>query len=350
MKQASEIFRFLLAAAERGERTALVTITDVTGGSAREPGTHMAVSETGAYRGSFSGGCIEAALVGEARRVIDAGSAESLRFGAGSPFMDIRLPCGGGIDVLVSPLPEHAVLEQALALLDARQGVLIELGLEGGIGLHPVPPAAPVTGWHGGRFLACHQPDLRLLVVGHGTETLALARIAGAYGAEVQVLSPDQAITDQARALGVPAELLLTPGRSRHMGGDAHTAIVLLFHDHDWEAELLEQALESEAFFIGAMGSRKTQARRLEELRRRGADEAALRRISGPVGLITAVKDPETLALSALAEIIARLEERRQSLGSEALPEAFRPVLVARPPASDTGDRPVTEGREPLRG
>ena len=87
VKDAQRILRFILDAAERGTRTALVTITDVIGSSSRAPGTHMAVAEDGSYVGSFSGGCVEAAIVGEAQRVMAGGVAESLRLGAGSPFI-----------------------------------------------------------------------------------------------------------------------------------------------------------------------------------------------------------------------------------------------------------------------
>jgi xanthine dehydrogenase accessory factor len=96
MKGAAALFRFLIDRAGRGERTALVTITDVIGSASRAPGTHMAVSETGAWVGSLSGGCVEGAVVGEAKRVIEADHAELIRFGAGSPFIDIRLPVAAG--------------------------------------------------------------------------------------------------------------------------------------------------------------------------------------------------------------------------------------------------------------
>ena len=100
----SDLLRFLLDAAARGERTVLVTITDVIGSSPRAPGTHMAVTENGDHLGSISSGCVEAAVVAEALRSFDSRRAEVIRFGRGSRFIDIRLPCGGGMDLLFTPL------------------------------------------------------------------------------------------------------------------------------------------------------------------------------------------------------------------------------------------------------
>lgn len=121
MKDVRAIFSFLLEASGNGERTALVTITNATGSSTRAPGTHMAVTESGAALGSFSGGCVEAAVIGEAQRVITLGKAKTIRFGAGSPLIDIRLPCGGGMDLLSLPQPADAALQAASDKLSARE-------------------------------------------------------------------------------------------------------------------------------------------------------------------------------------------------------------------------------------
>jgi xanthine dehydrogenase accessory factor len=303
MKNALKIFRFLLDGASRGEKTALVTLTGLSGSSPRDPGTHMAVSETGAYLGSLSGGCVEAAIVGEAKRVIASGRAEQLRLGEGSPFIDLRLPCGGALDILVAPAPGVESLHKACTWLAARQPVTLLLGQCGSLATRLALPDDH-SGWHLGAYLVRHDPDMRLLVAGHGAETLALARLGLSFGAEVAVLCPNQDLVDAAAGLGAEAWKLQTRQRSPHLRADQHTAVVLLFHDHDWELELLMQALEQEAFFIGAMGSRTTQAQRLRALAQRGVPAAALARLVGPIGLIGRARDPDTLALSAIAQIV----------------------------------------------
>src|SRR5215210_1523603 len=125
MTDAGSVFRFILDASARGERTALVTITGVTGSSSRAPGTQMAVSETGAIHGSLSGGCVEAAVVGEAQRVIGTGAREHIRLGPGSPYIDIQLPCGGGLDLLILPDPPAEVIARAVRFLEGRIPVLV---------------------------------------------------------------------------------------------------------------------------------------------------------------------------------------------------------------------------------
>ncbi|WP_084384838.1 XdhC family protein [Novosphingobium naphthalenivorans] len=302
MKGALSLVRFLSDATARGERSALVTITDVIGQSARSPGTHMAITESGAYHGSLSGGCVEAAVVGEALRIIASGSPECLRLGVGSPYIDIRLPCGGGLDLLIVPDPAQESIETARRMLERRIPVALVIGRDGSLATEQL--GATGTGWHGDEFVARHHPDLRLMIVGHGTETDALARLASAYGAEVAVFSPDADIIARLADSGMSAALLKTPARSDLLSTDAFTAVVMLFHDHDWELDLMGQALEQEALFIGAMGSRSTQARRLDALRSRGLSDAMLARLHGPIGLIPATRDPDTLALSVLSQVV----------------------------------------------
>ncbi len=303
MKGASALFRFLNDAAARGERTALVTITGVVGQSSRAPGTHMAVAESGTYHGSLSGGCVEAAVVGEALRIMKSCIPECVRFGAGSPYIDIRLPCGGGLDLLIIPDPAQESIKAAQRMLDGRVAVALVVGRDGGLATEEIH--ASTIGWRGNAFVAHHHPDLRLVIVGHGTETEVLAQLAYPYGAQVTVISPDADLLVRVAEWGVPGFLLKTPARSDHLRIDGYTAVVMLFHDHDWEPDLIMQALEQDALFIGAMGSRTTHARRLAELRSRGVEDVALKRLVGPIGLIPATRDPETLALSILSQIAA---------------------------------------------
>ena len=91
------VCQFLAVVASRGQRTVLVTVGSVEGSSMRNPGTIMGVAEDGSFAGSLSGGCIENAVVSEALEVLKEGSARVVRFGSGSPYLDIKLPCGGGL-------------------------------------------------------------------------------------------------------------------------------------------------------------------------------------------------------------------------------------------------------------
>ncbi len=315
----TDLLRFLIDAQTRGERTALVTITEVVGRSSRAPGAHLAVSETGAYRGSLSGGCVEAAVVGEAQRVIASGNAELVRFGLGSPYLDIRLPCGGGIDLLIAPSPPAPLLHDALQMLAGRKSIALSIARHGRCGVSLADDGA-ATGWRGDSFFVRHDPPLRLWIIGHGAEAEALGRLGLAYGAEIASLSPDPVIVDTIAAQGGQAWLLKTPAASPHLASDRHSAVVMLFHDHDWEIALLAQALEQDAFFIGAMGSSSTHRKRLEALSSAGVPAGRFDRVTGPIGLIPSTRDPETLALSVLAQVVA---EWKRASGNESAAVPF---------------------------
>ncbi|WP_162820850.1 XdhC family protein [Microvirga calopogonii] len=291
--------------AEADRRAALVTITGLTGSSSRPVGTLMGVAEDGRFAGSFSGGCIEAAVVAEAIEAIRDGQPRQVRYGAGSPYIDIRLPCGGGVDLLFLPMPDPDVVRQAVSCLEARQPLTLAQSASGG--LHVLADSGqPRTGWQEETFVSWYAPPLRLVVVGYGAESLALIQLGLASGTQVALLTSDERLITAGVRLGANTNLLSSSGPSPALVADPWSAVVFLFHDHAWEPSLLEQVITQPWFFIGAMGSRRTHANRLEQLRERGLPEEALARITAPLGLIPSARDPMTLALSALAHVIDR--------------------------------------------
>ena len=307
MRGAITVLRFIDEACRRGERTALVAIARVIGSSSRDPGTLMAVSESGEWCGSLSGGCVEAAVVGEARRAIEQRQAELLRLGAGSPLIDIRLPCGGGFDLLIVPDPDAGAIARALHLLDQRQTVAVVAGLDGGFAASAAEPARRAH-WNGAVLTLRIDPVLRIVAIGQGEELVALTRQGLAYGADLVALTPDPGAADLVAHIGAVAHRQLTPAPSPLLRTDAATAVIFLFHDHDWEQALLKQALGQPALLIGAMGSRRTHTLRLEALRAAAVPAPQLARIEGPIGLIPMTRDPATLALSVLAQVAGRYQ------------------------------------------
>jgi len=308
MNDALAIFRFLRDCTGRGERAVLVTLTEVTGSAARAVGAHMAVAESGASIGSFSGGCVEAAVIAEAQEVLACGRARRVRYGAGSPYIDIRLPCGGGIDLLFAPVQDTVQLTRAFDLLEQRRPVMLNLSEEGTVAAYEALGTDVTSGWIGHSFLVRHDPPLRLVVMGHGAEPMALLKIASAYGADTFLLSPDSTLIEHARRSGYTADLLRLLGRSDRLSVDPWTAVVALFHDHDWEVDLLLQALEQNPFFVGAMGSRKTHAERRQRLLAVCDSPLRIDQIIGPIGLIDASRDPPTLAISIMAQVVQAYE------------------------------------------
>lgn len=297
------IFDFLQAKAAANQKIVLITLTAVTGASTRNPGAHMAVAEDGSSTGSFSGGCIETAVVAEALDVIRSGTPREIRFGADSPYLDIRLPCGGGIDLLFTPIADRAIVDDIFDRIERRQPLTIILDSES---VRCEAELAHRTSVEraGSRILVHHIPAAKLNILGHGPSVESLVRLSTSYGIDCAVLSPDAGIIDTVADLAITAELLKTPQATPLLDPDPWTACIFYFHDHDWEATLMKQALSSPAFYIGAMGSRKTHALRLQYLADIGVPAEESARIVAPIGLIPSTRDPATLALSTLAQVV----------------------------------------------
>ena len=273
-----------LAWIAQGQRVVLVTLVGIEGSTSRGLGSQMAVAEDGRFAGSFSGGCIEDAIVAEARDVLAARAGRTVRYGAGSPYIDVRLPCGGGIDLCFTPDPEAAVLAGAVAELHARRAVVLPVAEDG----------------VGGEGFPLHlAPVMRIMGFGHGEDFTAFVRLARQFGALVEAYSPHER---DVAVLG-DATRLTHLGQPPALAGDDWTGFVFVFHDRDWEDALLPSVLTQPAFLIGAVGSRRTHAQRLERLAAAGVPPDLVARIKGPFGLIPATRDPATLALSILAEV-----------------------------------------------
>jgi len=284
MDEPRRVFRFMADRLNRGEKVAMVTVVHVTGSSVRSAGAQMAVAAGGDYIGSLSGGCVEDAVVSEAQAAVAEGAPRLLHYGAGSPFIDIRLPCGGAVHLLVSPVDDAGWCDDVLDRFGRREAVEIAL-----------------AGPDGKQFAVRHAPPLRVAIFGFGAATAVLARLARGMGAEVRLWSPDAHICAEFESI---ATKLRTPSDAIDFVGDDWTAIAMLFHDHDWEAPLLKQILSAKGLLVAAMGSRATHEARLARLASIGvcADDRA--RIKSPIGLIHASRDPDTLALSAFVEAV----------------------------------------------
>jgi xanthine dehydrogenase accessory factor len=259
----------LRAACEPG--VGLCTIVGIEGSFSRRLGAQLAVHADGAITGSLADGCLEKQLASE----IAAATARVIkRFGAGSELIDFRLPCGSGLDVLIDPAPDRTACEAVAALLDVREQAALPLQ----------SAQLPAR-----RYI----PALKLQLFGEGPELEALAALAQVAGVETAAHGKD------ALALG---------RRPEGLAADPWTATVLLFHDHEWEQAILEWALATPAFYIGAQGGFEARRTRLERLAARGAEPGQLARVRSPIGAITHSREPGVLALSVLAEIVGAYE------------------------------------------
>ncbi|TMU27128.1 XdhC family protein [Halomonas sp. ATBC28] len=290
----------------REGKVALVIVTATEGGAVRMPGALMAVSATGDRCGYISGGCIDADVANHARQALSTGRVKRLRYGKGSPFIDLPLPCGGAIDVCVLPNTQASVLRACHDQLASRQPVSITLSDSGSLGLGHLPTP--------GALSFQYMPKLRLRIAGRGADSLALARLATASGIHTELQLRDTAEAQDAQRLGIERVTTLTvPSALPKLDDDPWTAFLLAFHDVDWEEALLAQALKGAAFYIGAIGSKATHARRCERLQSIGFTERQTHCIRGPVGLIPSMRDASSLAVSVLAEIVEAYQRKVRS-------------------------------------
>lgn len=271
---------------------ALITSVGIVGGSARPLGSLAMVTAEGRMVGYLSNGCIDRDIHLRAQTALETGIPQIFHYGDGSPYRDLSLPCGGALKVLVDPNPDHAALLRALADLRARQTADLRFDL----------PNRP-----GGTVNFAYRPKFRLMLAGRGAAFRATAAVAHAAGFEVGVISPDAVDLEALEPLShLPPVHLTTPQDAPDLSDmDQNTAFLTLFHDHDWEPELLKSALMSPARFLGCLGSQTAQAQRKAILKNMGLPDTELARIHGPVGLVGALRDAQLIAISAMAQITA---------------------------------------------
>jgi len=283
-----DIVRFLMASHQAGHACVLVILTDIVEGASRPLGTLMAIRDDGHYVGMVSGGCVEASVVHEARQAMAEKHDRVCRYGKGSLWFDIVLPCRGGIGLHLHVLREVSALRDFMNQRDTRQSVKLCYDPTGQTLF--AEPGYDSTGWVDALFIASFRPDPLIMIFGAGLESHFLVSLAAAAG--LTTLQGDIACI------------------LRH-AQDRETALVLLHHDLERELPFLRAALKTEAFFIGCLGSRRTQERRMAALSKSGYDKEKLARIRGPIGLFGPSREARSVAISILAEIFSLIEARR---------------------------------------
>ncbi|SDI85235.1 XdhC family protein [Salipiger marinus] len=303
-----------------GRRAALATVTQTWGSAPRRVGAQLAIAGDGAIEGSVSGGCVEGAVIVEALEALEAGVARELEFGVSDQdAFAVGLACGGTIRVLVEPvgsaLPEP-LLAELCAARAARQAVAYVADLDSGARRldhsgHETRFRMDRSGFEeeSRTFVAIHNPPLRLLVVGAVHIAQALVPMARIAGYDPVLIDPRAAFGSSAR---FPGETILDDWPDEalaKLGLDARTALVLLTHDPKLDDPALEAALRSEVFYIGALGSTRTHAKRVARLTAEGFTEAEIARIHAPVGLDIGAASPAEIAVSVLAQMVRVLRQ-----------------------------------------
>jgi xanthine dehydrogenase accessory factor len=303
----------------RGDRIAMARVVSTRRSAPRPVGSKLIVSETGELAGSVSGGCVESEVVEAAREVLAGGEPRLLTYGISDDLaLSVGLPCGGEIDVWVDE-PDHELLGQLIdAARDERRAVFF-IDLDDGTerlvldGDNDVADDlirsghSKVVDLHGRRLFAdVFGPAPRLFVYGAVDTADTLCAAARAIGWRAIVADARGRFATKERLPNADEIIVAWPEEAlAQVAPDHTTAIVVLTHDDKFDVPLLVGALASEAFYIGALGSRRNQERRRERLLEAGVAESELDRISGPAGLDIGAHTPAETAVSMLAEIMA---------------------------------------------
>jgi len=303
----------------RGDRVAMARVVATRRSAPRPIGSKLIVSEHGELAGSVSGGCVETEVVEAAREVLAGGEPRLLTYGISDDLaLSVGLPCGGEIDVWVDePDPELLGRLAEIARDERRAVFFVDLD-DGGERLvldgdDDVADELIRAGQSkivelNGRclFADVYGPPPRLLVYGAVDTADALCAAARGIGWHTVVADARGRFATRERLPNADEVLVAWPEDTlAQVRPDHSTAIVVLTHDDKFDVPMLAGALASDAFYVGALGSRRNQERRRELLLEAGVDESAVERISGPAGLDIGAHTPAETALSILAEIMA---------------------------------------------
>ncbi len=291
-----------------GLRCELVTVLKTWGSSPRPEGSMLAICEDGRVVGSVSGGCIEDDMIDRARReglnrtqpgIVTYGitADEAHRFG---------LPCGGTIELAIEPLIAASQMSELLTRLQAGELVARRLDLQtGAVTLSTAQPSQAMQ-VSKTALVTLHGPRWRLLIIGAGQLSRFVAQIAQGMDYAVTVCDPREEYRQSWEVAGVELATGMPDDVVQAMKLDARCAVIALTHDPKLDDMALMEALCSEAFYVGAIGSRVNNQKRRERLAEHfDMTEQQLDKLHGPIGLYIGSKTPPEIAISILAELTA---------------------------------------------
>jgi len=289
-----------------GHSVTLVTVVETWGSAPRPPGALLAVRGDGVVSGSVSGGCVEDDLIAriqggertDAPSMIAYGvtKAEAARFG---------IPCGGSLRLVQEPLLDTAWVQAILQRTAAHELAARNLNLATGAVTLSAAQRDDTFAFDGITLKTTFGPKWRLLLIGAGQLSQAVAQMASMLDFDVLVCDPREEYAALLPAQGVTRILGMPDDVVRELQPDAHTAIVALTHDPKLDDMALMEALRSEAFYVGALGSQRNTSSRKARLQEHfELTDAQLARLHGPVGLWLGAKTPAEIAVSIIAQIV----------------------------------------------
>ena len=290
-----------------GRRCQLVTVIKTWGSSPRPIGATLGICEDGSVVGSVSGGCIEDDLIGKVRRNgIELARPEIVSYGISADEAHrFGLPCGGTIELAIEPLSPGSRIRELLARLGEGELVERRVALATGAVTLARAGAGAIQRVEDGVLATIHGPRWRLYIIGAGPLSRFLAQIASGMDYRVVVCDPREEYRSGWNVPGVELVHAMPDDLVIEARLDARSAVVALTHDPKLDDLALMEALKSDAFYVGAIGSRLNNEKRRERLKLFDLDETQLARLHGPIGIYIGSKTPSEIAVSIMAEMTA---------------------------------------------
>lgn len=306
-----QVIRRALAWSSAGQRVWLCSVLSTYGSAPRAPGSMLAVNDSGHWIGSLSGGCVEDDFLERMAEGLFAEAVTVVRYGEGDdPRSQVKLPCGGLLDVLVERLEPDCEVQAHLrelesALLGQRR-LIREVDLQSGAcGLLVDREHGPRIEREIDRVRLRVGAAQRLLLAGYSSVAQACAEFGVGLGFEVILCDPREEVLEGVVLEHVEIRRQLPSVFIAEGGCHSDTAVVALTHDPRIDDLAMMEAVRTDAFYIGVMGSLQTSQKRFERLRRIGGlGEVELARIHAPIGLNLGSKTPAEIALAVLADIL----------------------------------------------
>jgi len=296
-------------------RAILATVVRTWGSSPRPVGSLMAINESGSVVGSVSGGCIEEDLVH--RYVNSASNLEKSEFRDRPPELVLYgltaeqsnrfgLPCGGTLELLLEFNPDLGLLDNLVTCLEAGLIVRRTTILESGEVRIEHNHDLPVFKFNDQVLVNTFGPRFRMLIIGAGQITDYLTAIADSCGFSVTVCDPRREYSADCTISGVERDYSWPDEGVQKFGPNIRSCIVALSHDPRLDDSALIVALKTEAFYVGAIGSKRSQIERRRRLSHHlDVPRDVLDRLRAPIGMYIGSKTPPEIAVSIMADIIA---------------------------------------------
>ncbi|MGI4813166.1 MAG: XdhC family protein [Janthinobacterium lividum] len=291
---------------KQDRRVVLFTVVRTWGSAPRPVGSLLALSSEGKLEGSVSGGCIEDDLIEQMHAGrLDLKRVELLRYGVTAEAAHrFGLPCGGTLELVAEPLGAHSAVPELLDCIARERLAARHLDLASGV-VHCVAADHTEFSFDGKTLISTHGSAYKLLIIGAGQLSHYLASMALAAGYRVLVCDPREEYARSWSVAGSEFTREMPDDAVLALCADHRTAVVALTHDPKLDDLALMEALRSDAFYVGAIGSRRNQEKRRERLKLFDLSDAQLAALHGPVGLHLGALTPVEIAISIIAEMTA---------------------------------------------